>query len=512
MNETSLYEDAENEITSDSIFRVMSVSKNFAMASALVVSEKSKRDYANSSFAPLSLDTPVRLVLPGFKLPEKDWNDGGSEITLEMLASHTSGLPRESYSTGFNMVLSTGRADATTIGAAWAEASIEDVMDGVGKSNLMFAPGQRAAYSNAGVAVLGSAVAAYYSNLVGLKWTWNDVVTQELLYPLNMTHSFVGAISIDLIPHIAVPGGENWADLVVGLGYDPAAGMFSSANDLAKYIHGVWLQSNPSLISPYHRRRVLKPIYVSPDGKQHVGPGWEINLLAISTRSNLTLPELTKTYSVYGKSGNGGGYQSWIDVVPNLGYGLVVLAQTAGLDEYVSISPSQVYSAAHEILMPAFAEALSGRMGGRFAGYYAGGYDTGITTDQVSHSGRNTTTYAKLEIEDQVLYLRDLVVNGTSALEAVDRLSWTTDAQPQYFSTPSGVVLEPAEGAGETAQFGEGAQVFRMNFPGLDVCDWFDFDGYKDQNGWPLTKIVLVENKDGVFLHYPPFDIVTSRM
>ena len=48
----------------------------------------------------------------------------------------------------------------------------------------------------------------------------------EILAPLNMTHSFFGAIPDSLLPYIGVPGGPNWADLIVGLGYDPAAGMW----------------------------------------------------------------------------------------------------------------------------------------------------------------------------------------------------------------------------------------------------------------------------------------------
>ena len=115
-------------------------------------------------------------------------------------------------------------------------------------------------------------------------------------------------------------------------------------------------------------------------------------------------------------------------------------------------------------------------------------------------------------VQDQILYLRSLIVNGSSALEAIDRLSWTADAQPRYFSTPQGVVLEPAEGVGEANEFGPGAQVWRMIFPGLETCDWFDFDGYQDNNGWPVSKVVLLETNAGVELHYPPFDIVVSRM
>jgi hypothetical protein len=120
----------------------MSVSKNIAMASALVV-EHQRRNIFNTST--LSLDTPVRLVLPQFRLPERDWNDGGSEITPRMLASHTSGLPRESFSTDFNVILNIGRANLATIGTGWAGATPEGVIEEVGKTNLMFAPGERPA-------------------------------------------------------------------------------------------------------------------------------------------------------------------------------------------------------------------------------------------------------------------------------------------------------------------------------------------------------------------------------
>ncbi|KAH7389766.1 beta-lactamase/transpeptidase-like protein [Pyrenochaeta sp. MPI-SDFR-AT-0127] len=510
MNETGFNPDEANKVTSSSIFRIMSVSKNIAMASALVV-ENYVKQFSLNDYPLISMNTPVRVLLPAFGLPEKDWNDGGSEITLAMLASHTAGIPRESYSTDFNMILSTGKADAHTIGSAWASANPDDVIEGIKKENLMFAPGQRAAYSNAGISILGSAVVAYYNNVTQLDLTWSQLVAKEILAPLNMTHSFFGTVPQDLMPHIGVPGIENWADLIVGLGYDPAAGMWSSAKDLATFLHALWLQPSPTLITLFQRRQVLKPVYALPDGKQLVGPGWEIQVLTLPASSNGTLVDITKTYNIYGKSGDGGGWHSWIDVIPNLGYGIVVLSQQAGLANYAAISPTQIRDVVHEILAPAFAEALAARLSNNFAGTYSGGQDTGLVTDEVSHSNSDPATYAIMELEDHILYLRELVVNGTSALEAVDRLSWTADAQPKYFSTPQGVVLEPAEGAGEAAEFGEGAQPWRMIFPGLKTCDWFDFDGYKDTNGWPLSKIVTVKTESGLVLHYPPFDISVTR-
>jgi CubicO group peptidase (beta-lactamase class C family) len=485
----------------------MSVSKNIAMTSALVVStllDQPQRPY-------LDMNTPVRLLLPDFTLPEEDWKDGGSEITLGMLASHTAGIPRESYSTGFNMILSTGKADAVTIGAAWASATAEDVIDAIGKEKLMFAPGHRAAYSNAGFSILGSAVAAYYNDMSNTTLSWSRIATQQLLQPLNMTHSFFGTVPQDLESYIGVPGGENWADLLVGEGYNPVAGMWSSATDLAKYLHEIWLTPSPNLITKYQRRRSLKPVATLPDGKQQVGTGWEMSLLKLNTTSNAST-DSTKTYSIFGKSGDGGGWHSWIDVIPNLGYGIVVLSQVSGLSDYESISPTNIRDIVHAILAPAFAEALAARTTQRFSGTYTMAKDTGLLTDVVNvTSTPNTTTYARLEMQDQILYLRELVVNGSSALEAVDRLSWISDTGPRYFSTEQGVVLEPAEGTAENAEFGEGAQVWRFVFPGLETCDWFDYDGYKDTRGWPLDKVVLVEKKGEVELRYPPFDVVLSK-
>lgn len=219
-NETSLYPSnmTENVVTSDSVFRVASVTKNFAMTSALILSRLSNHT--------ITLDTPVRHLLPSFHLPELDWADGGSEITLGLLASHMSGITRETYSTDFNQVLSTGKVTAGNIGDLWAAQTVENVVREVGKMSLMFKPGERSAYSNAGMGMFGAAVASYYNDMTGENLTWSQIVKQEMLGPLNMTHSFLGPIPDSLVPSISVPGGDNWADLIVGEGYNPAAGMW----------------------------------------------------------------------------------------------------------------------------------------------------------------------------------------------------------------------------------------------------------------------------------------------
>lgn len=56
--------------------------------------------------------------------------------------------------------------------------------------------------------------------------SWSELVTQEILQALNMTHSFFGPVPSSLFSDVSVPGGENWVDLIVGSGYDAAAGMW----------------------------------------------------------------------------------------------------------------------------------------------------------------------------------------------------------------------------------------------------------------------------------------------
>lgn len=72
-----------------------------------------------------------------------------------------------------------------------------------------------------------AAVVSYYNTCTeDADLTWSELAAREVLAPLNMTHSFFGAVPDSLFPDISVPGGENWADLIVGAGYDPVAGMW----------------------------------------------------------------------------------------------------------------------------------------------------------------------------------------------------------------------------------------------------------------------------------------------
>ncbi|KAK8160214.1 beta-lactamase/transpeptidase-like protein [Phyllosticta citribraziliensis] len=408
-----------------------------------------------------------------------------------MLGTHSSGIPREGYATNFDFVTGLSKANAQTIGNEWTSADPSEVLESIKGKPLLFAPGQRVAYSNAGTCILGYAVAAYRNRLSSSNLVWNDVVTEDIFKPLNMTHSFFGPIPDELRRLVCVPAGETWTDLQVGPGYDPAGGGWSSANDLVKYLYNVWLKPEPDLITPTQRRNSLQPRLILPDGKQQVGFGWEINVYKPNENSS--------TYNVYGKSGDGGGYHSRIDVQPNLGYGVVILTAEGSRPkkDYTRLRPEKVLNGAHEILIQAFRKAYSEKLKEKYAG------------DWVVAPNTPGSANAKVEVQNDILFLREMVVNNASALERVDQLSWTDESQERFFSSPDGVSLNPSEAVLDSKGEARG-QVMRMSIAS-ERCDWFDFDGYTDPNGWPPDKLFFVDGDNGVELHYPPLDGVLVR-
>lgn len=79
-----------------------------------------------------------------------------------------------------------------------------------------------------------------------------------------------------------------------------------------------------------------------------------------------------------------------------------------------------------------------------------------------------TSNHAFVEVEDNILYLREMVYGNVSALLRLDMLGWTPGHNSLYYSTPKGSALAPSD-------VGEGAN-FRI-FGEAELCDYFDFDG-----------------------------------
>ena len=90
-------------------------------------------------------------------------------ITFKQLASHMSGLPRESPCTG---IFITG-----------CTATYDEIYQRLAGSELMLPPGLQPSYSNLGFALLGRSLEVVDGP------TWEDQVQKRILGPLGMAHS-----------------------------------------------------------------------------------------------------------------------------------------------------------------------------------------------------------------------------------------------------------------------------------------------------------------------------------
>ena len=123
------FQDAARKIpaTAETVYRVGSVSKLFTDVAVMQLVEEGKID----------LDAPVAKYIPDFKPAYKE---GEKPITLRMLMSHRSGLIREPPVGNY--------FDPDTL-------SLEKTVRSLNQTSLVYEPGTRTKYSNAGIAVVG---------------------------------------------------------------------------------------------------------------------------------------------------------------------------------------------------------------------------------------------------------------------------------------------------------------------------------------------------------------------
>ncbi len=199
--------DGEQKVpaTADSVYRVGSVSKLFTDIAIMRMVERGMLD----------LDAPVTDYLPAFQ-PENPYQ---TPITLRQLMSHRSGLVRES-----------------PVGNYFdpSEPSLGETVDSLNQTRLVYPPETKTKYSNAALAVVG-AVLKSQTDSGHPAW-----VQQQILQPLGMAHS-----GFELSETLAAHASVGWMHTYDGrrfqapeflLGTGPAGNMFSSVNDLAKFI------------------------------------------------------------------------------------------------------------------------------------------------------------------------------------------------------------------------------------------------------------------------------------
>jgi CubicO group peptidase (beta-lactamase class C family) len=222
--------EAGRAMKKDTIFQIMSMTKNFTGVGIMMLAEEGK----------LALRDPVERFIPEFHEQRVATTTGPDAtrlaaplrpMTIADLMTHTSGMfdaspyQIEGYSQKMNIPLA-------------------DLMKVFAKQPLLFQPGTRWSYSSPGIDVLGRIIEV----CSGMKY--EDYIAQRILKPLGMKDSFFFPPA-DKIDRIAMVYENRGGKLVRSpgtiLGGDPAAhragavfpapswGLYSTAEDLLRF-------------------------------------------------------------------------------------------------------------------------------------------------------------------------------------------------------------------------------------------------------------------------------------
>jgi len=217
-------------------FSINSISKTFTATAILVLVRDEKLD----------LHLPISRYLPDLRA---EWKDS---VTVHHLLTHTSGLPRE-----FGI-------------QPHEELTFTEQVRLIESVDLMFAPGERYEYSNAGVTMLG----AILEQVSGASYP--DFIEQAILVPLGLTNTgyYRGR---EVVPNQAVPyrlsaNGLEYAQRSKHYGDNAGGGLYSTVSDLYKYVTG--LEQNKIL--PREYTDLLFQSHVQSGKTDFEGYAWSI--------------------------------------------------------------------------------------------------------------------------------------------------------------------------------------------------------------------------------------------
>jgi D-alanyl-D-alanine-carboxypeptidase/D-alanyl-D-alanine-endopeptidase len=292
-------------IDEHTLFEIGSISKTFSgvlLADAVVRGET-------------RIDEPVAALLPaGTIVPSRD----GKQITLEELATHTSGLPR--------------LPDNMTPASAqdpYAGYDARRLYDFLSAYKLTRAPGQTVEYSNLGGGLLGHAL-----TLRAKAYDWGALVAQRITAPLGMRETFVN-VPADARPRLSI-GHDAALDSVPAWNFDALAGagaLRSSATDML-----IWLAAQLDTVEgPLARAVAMARTPRTPaNASARIALGWIVGG--------------SKTHPIWWHNGGTGGFRSFAAFDPSRNAAIIVLSNSS---QTVDDIGAHLFNPAVPIVMPA---------------------------------------------------------------------------------------------------------------------------------------------------------------
>ena len=322
--------------TAETVYRIGSVSKLFTDIGIMQQVERGK----------INLDAPVDNYLPDFR-PR---NPFGTFITLRQLMSHRSGLLRE-----------------PPIGNYFetSEPTLAATVHSLNETELVYAPGTHTKYSNAAIAVVGSALEAQ------TRQPFATYLKTSVLEPMGLQHS-----SFEPEPHIIqnLAKAEMWSYDVTKfeaptfqLGMAPAGSMYSTVEDLGKFLSVLLAQgriNNGYLINPATLEQMWSPQFANPGGRVF-GLGF-----------------MVRSFEGRRLVGHGGaiyGFATSLNLLPEDKLGVVVIATKDSVNavtERISEEALRVVLAQRQgkpVTLPAGTEPVPPALGRSLVGRYGNG-------------------------------------------------------------------------------------------------------------------------------------------
>ncbi len=382
----------------DTLFRVGSVSKLFTDIAVMVRVEAGT----------LELDAPVGEALPGFAPP-----DAGGTITLRQLMAHRSGLVRE-----------------PPVGNYFDDSlpSLEATVASLNAAPLVFPPGAREKYSNAGIAVVGRVL----EHAAGIPF--GQAVREAVLDPLGLESSW---FRLDEAPPDRVADGVMWSydgrefpAPTFPLGMAPAGSMVTSVRDLGRFLTHLAGGALPGVLSAAGIEEMWRVAFAEEAAGSGFGLGFRIDALEAGGES----------HRLVGHGGAIYGFSTELAFLPDSGLGGVVVSSVdftnavAGRILRRMLRLALDPGAAAEPATRPLPDGLALRLDGRYRS------DDGESLRILARSGR-----AEVEIGSSTLELRSLDEPG--ALIVDSRLSFGPVFRLDPDADPVGEIrVGPGEG------------------------------------------------------------------
>ncbi|GIZ48896.1 hypothetical protein CKM354_001193900 [Cercospora kikuchii] len=371
---------------SDSIYRIASISKVLTVYLWMIKAGDRRWNDPITEYIP----ELAQLDRSQYDYAVPDWD----EITVGDLASYLSGGAREyalndlapqGYLTdAFKPTVQdlphvVAQKDVPTCGyltvnVSYVTCNQKQSINGIGELAASFPPGYTPLYSNANFALLGTALA----NLADEDF--EKVFHDSLVRPLGLTGTTSGRPNNITAKSIVPLGDAQKSSWDNDLGpQDPAAGAFSTVNDLAAIGRAIL---NSTLTTKAATRRWFSTMTFVEIIDQAAGRPWEIFRRKVNGHP----------VEIYTKSGYWGAHRSVFAVVPAYNFGFAVLtASLVGRGEVQDDVPNVVINA----MLPALDEISRQQAHRNLAGQYTlnDNSNTSITITTDDLPGMKVTEY-----------------------------------------------------------------------------------------------------------------------